>query len=70
MMEPIRRDGARLFYTVKAGDTAKLLSNYCLLVCHPERLPKLVKWDGSEELLKPADASALMDYSPGPHPQS
>lgn len=50
MNEAERRDGAMLMYTTKEGETVTA-SPHGLLVCHPDRPPKLVRWDGSEQLL-------------------
>lgn len=48
MSEPVRRDGARVLYALKPGESAKMMP-YGVIVCHPDRQPKLVNWDGSEE---------------------
>jgi hypothetical protein len=48
MNKVARRDGTRLLYSLKPGESAKM-TTYGVIVCHADREPKLVNWDGSEE---------------------
>lgn len=49
------RSETRVLYTAKAGESIARTGDG-LIVCHPDRKPKLVHWDGSiEELDVPKD---------------
>lgn len=50
--EPIRIPGTSFLYELQDGESWAVLPNGIVIVCHPERVPKLISRNGTIEELK------------------
>lgn len=48
------RSGARFVYSLQEGEDCAFVEGVGIVVVHPERQPKVIRADGSEEILRPS----------------